>query len=136
MNPENINAENPEITLNALIIMLRPIVARVLTVASSWVKPFLSSMLKHHINCIVKSTPTPIIMDDKSAVAASSAMPVIPMNPKRIRIEATNGIEPVNPPLIDLKIIASSIRTVITAKSNEETCPLIMDPAKSAIIIA
>jgi hypothetical protein len=58
------------------------------------------------------------------------------MNPNRMKIEATSGIDPVSPPLTDLKMIERRISTVIIANRSEETCPLIMDPAKSAIIIA
>ncbi len=57
--------------------------------------------------CIVKSTPTPIIIDESRAVAASRAMPVKPIKPKRKRIDAKSGIAPIRPPFRDLKIIVS-----------------------------
>ena len=58
------------------------------------------------------------------------------MKPKRISIDAASGIEPIKPPLTDLNIIVKRMATVIRAKRSEDICPLIIDLAKSAIIIA
>lgn len=41
VKPESIRGEKPAITVVAFIIMLRPIVAMVVLVDSSWDKPFL-----------------------------------------------------------------------------------------------
>jgi hypothetical protein len=49
INPEKISAENPAITLNALIIMLLPMVFKAELVASGYVRPFLICRLKHQI---------------------------------------------------------------------------------------
>ncbi len=87
VKPESISGEKPAITVLAFMIMLRPIVAMDVLVDSSYDNPFLNWILKHQIYWIVKSTPTPIIMDESRAVAASSAIPANPMNPNRITIE-------------------------------------------------
>ena len=69
-------------------------------------------------------------------MAASRAIPAIPMNPKSTIIDTISGIEPVSPPLNDLKINESRRNTAITAKSRDEIWPRMTDLAKSAIIIA
>jgi hypothetical protein len=83
--------------------------------------------------CIVKSTPTSLL---RRALAASSAIPAKPIKPKSTRTDATSGMEPMSPPPSDLKIIVNKIRTKITANRSDKICPLIMDEAKSVIIIA
>ncbi len=106
MKPESIRGEKPAITVLALMIMLLPIVAMDVLVDSSYDNPFLIWILKHQIYWIVKSTPTPIMIDESRAVAASRAIPANPMNPNRIIIEIASGIDPIRPPFTDLNIMA------------------------------
>lgn len=80
-NPEINVAEKPAITLNALITMLLPVVRYVMAIAAAWFSPLRSSLLYFQRNWMVKSTPTPIIIDERRAVAASMATLVCPITP-------------------------------------------------------
>ena len=85
---------------------------------------------------MVKSTPTPIIIEESRAVAPSMAIPENPMNPKRIIPEIASGIVPTSPPLNDRKTIANRRNTVRRANRIEYIWPLKVDNAKSAMINA
>lgn len=136
INPENTRGKNPAITVKAFIMMLRPIMVSAALVDSSYDRPCLLWLWKDHIYWMVKSTPTPIIIDESRAVALSILMPVNPMKPNKISTDEASGIMPIRPPRNDRNIIVSSSRTATSANAKERTCPFISDRAISAMIMA
>ena len=135
-NPEINVAEKPAMTLRPLITMLLPVVRYVMTIAAAWLSPLRSSLLYLHRNWMVKSTPTPIIIEESNAVAASMAILVSPITPNCIMMDTASGIDPIKPPRAERKITDSSINTASSANSSDVTCPCIIFCAKSAIMMA